>query len=136
MNEILLDEKLHLGQRAKMISQIKERLEIEFLKRGIVTKITKIEINISRTREVNITVITENFQTTPVIFKELWLQSFGGSMNLKEIKRWEDGSIFEYIEVHIPISFSYRHFGGGGYNNCDFGTFVYKVELEQGTIFN
>lgn len=95
----------------KQLEIIKDNIQIELTKRCITASIIKIEevpvkMNNSSTR---IELKTEKFQTVPVIFKELWLESYNSSVSLLE-----DNSS---VEVWLGIYYSYKHFNGGS-NGC------------------
>lgn len=101
---------------ALALEKIQEKIQIELLKRGFMAQI-KVEVN-SRYKHVN--VLSEPFQTTPVIFKSIIIDNFGGS-----IKKVEE-TLNNSIEVWIPIHISYEHFDLGT-NGCALFSFTCTV---------
>jgi hypothetical protein len=91
----------------KAIALIAEHLQTELLKRGILAPITKIEEEESRPGKTHISFETEEFQTTPVIFKSLKVENFNSW--IEEV----DGG----FQIGIDVHYSYKHFGGGS-NGC------------------
>ena len=100
----------------KVINRIKELLQVELLKRGILAPICRIEEIESRSGGSYISFNTEKFQTTPIIFKSLMVENFNSW-----IKKVEGG----YVVV-IGVHYSYEHFGGGT-NGCSFFKFQCNV---------
>ena len=91
----------------KAVNTIKDLLQTELLKRGILAPIKRIEEVESRSGSTYISFETEKFQTTPVIFKSLKVENFNSW-----IKKVEG----DYVVV-ISVHYSYKHFGGGS-NGC------------------
>ena len=91
----------------KAINTIKDLLQTELLKRGILAPIKRIEEVELRSGDSYISFNTEEFQTTPVIFKSLMVENFNSW-----IRKIEGG----YVVV-INVHYSYEHFGGGS-NGC------------------
>lgn len=100
----------------KAVSTIKDLLQTELLKRGILAPICRIEEVEGRVGSSYISFETEEFQTTPVIFKSLKVENFNSWIVKAE------GSIAVTITVH----YSYQHFGGGS-NGCSLFDFYCKV---------
>ena len=100
----------------KAVNTIKDLLQIELLKRGILAPIKRIEEVELRSGDSYISFNTEEFLTTPVIFKSLMVESFNSW-----IRKIEGG----YVVV-INVHYSYEHFGGGS-NGCSLFDFYCKV---------
>ena len=100
----------------KAVNTIKDLLQIELLKRGILAPITRIEEVESRSGGTYISFETEEFQTTPVIFKSLKVENFNSW-----ISKIEGGFL-----ININVHYSYKHFGGGS-NGCSLFNFQCKV---------
>lgn len=100
----------------KVINIIKDLLQTELLKRGILAPIKRIEEEDGRSGSRYISFNTEEFQTTPVIFKSLIVENFNSW-----IKKVEGG-----YEVTISVHYSYEHFGGGS-NGCSLFNFYCNV---------
>lgn len=90
----------------KMLSEnqmnfVKEKIQVELLKRGITAKIIKCE-----EKEQRVEILTESFQTFPVMFKEVYVYSHlsGFSRILNK-----EGA----TELYIGLSFRYTSFSGG-----------------------
>lgn len=84
---------------------IRQRIQTELQKRGIFAEI--IEFYEAKGR---IQFYTDDFVTTPTIFKRLWVDNFGSNIKLDEEK--------DVLEVWVNVHFSYEHFGGGS-NGCE-----------------
>lgn len=82
---------------------IKEKIQIELLKRGITAPIKTIEYENNKLK-----VVTEDFQTNPVIFKRLWVQTWNSFID----------KIDNNITLFISLNYRYEHFNGGS-NGCD-----------------
>jgi hypothetical protein len=104
----------------KAVSTIKDLLQTELLKRGILAPIKRIEEVESRSGSNYISFNTEKFQTTPVIFKSLVVENFNSW-----IKKVEGG-----YEVTISVHYSYEHFDGGS-NGCSLFNFQCNVSEES-----
>jgi hypothetical protein len=100
------------------VELIKERIQEELTKRGIHAPITTFEEyeNAHCIGERKINLKTAEFQTTPVIFKKLRVESF--STNIEKVK--------ELYQVYISLHYSYEHFGGGR-NSCCLFDFTCKL---------
>lgn len=107
------------------LSIIKEKIQTELLKRGINTPIIKLEEYV-RNGSHYIQLQTESFQTFPVLFKKLWIESFGTSIM---IDTYEEEKI-KYYRVWIRIYYSYEHFEGGS-NGCKLFNFNCNVSLDN-----
>lgn len=99
---------------SKLISEkdiIKEFISNELCKRGFHAKIETFDIVKDR-----IQFETENFQTTPVIFKEINIGNFGGGIGrgtLYTITGKGEVVTDDVLNVWIPVHVSYTHFDGG-----------------------
>lgn len=100
----------------KAVNSIKDLLQVELLKRGILAPICRIEEVESRSGNSYISFNTEKFQTTPVIFKSLMVENFNSW-----ISKVEGGYV-----VTIDVHYSYEHFGGGS-NGCSLFNFQCNV---------
>ena len=87
----------------KQLSLVKEAIQDELLKRGIIAKISKIE-------EINerLVVETESFQTSPVMFKEIYVYSHISGFSMMLDKEQEGAA-----QLYIGLSFRYTLFSGG-----------------------
>ena len=100
----------------KAINTIKDLLQTELLKKGILAPIKRIEEVEGRSGNRYISFETEKFQTTPVVFKFLIVENFHSW-----IKKVEGGYV-----VTIYVHYSYEHFGGGS-NGCSLFNFQCNV---------
>lgn len=103
----------------KQWNEIKDFIQDELLKRGIHAKIIKCGLKEIRGNQYP-DLETEEFQTTPVIFKSLKVGSFNSSMTEEK----EEDTPYTYIWMRI--NYLYTHFGGGS-NGCDLFDFSCKV---------
>lgn len=99
------------------LDTIKETIKIELLKRGF---LAPIEVSVEQGNYPAIKVKSESFQTTPVIFKNVWISNFGGSVKNETItRRKHNDEQYEaqiarfWIDVHV----GYEHFDLGS-NGC------------------
>ena len=100
----------------KAVNTIKDLLQIELLKRGILAPIKRIEEVEGRSGNRYISFETEEFQTTPVIFKSLKVDNFGSWITKGE----------KSLAITISVHYSYKHFGGGT-NGCSLFKFYCTV---------
>ena len=93
-------------------SEIADTINIELLKRGFPSISIKHNEN---DRYPALTIISEEFNTTPVIMKSIQVDNFGGSIREENIKLIRDNEIIEeeVISIWIPVHVSYTHFDGG-----------------------
>lgn len=113
LNKLLTEENL---------SEMKNLLQIEFLKRGITAPIKYLEETSSGARNENeIHFKTENFQTTPIIFKELNICDSYSS--IKQIFPTEGE---KYIEVYINCKYNYKYFSCGE-NGASIFDIIFRV---------
>jgi hypothetical protein len=108
------------------VELIKERIQEELTKRGIHAPITTFEEyeNTHSICERKIKLKTAEFQTIPVIFKKLRVESF--STNIEKVETTE--KVGAHYHVYISLHYSYEHFGGGT-NGCvlfGFGCKLFK----------
>jgi len=99
---------------------IKERIEIELLKRGFQVNILSFVVLESKNK---FEFISSNFQTTPVLFEKLNISNFSSYIIQKE------GGFGFYIQVNV----NYRLFTGG---NNGFSLFSISGILIENDIFN
>lgn len=95
--------------------QIAELIRIELLKRGFIVDVTCIP-----TRDNHMRVKTTSFQTTPVLFKEVWIESSNAffSENQKE-------NGYKYTDYYVSLSVCYKHFDDGR-NGCNLFTIEFR----------
>ena len=105
-----------LSLSVESLKQIKDKIQIELLKRGFMATI-KLELD---SKNNNIRVLSESFQTTPVIFKSIVIDNFGGSITEKK------ENLNNSFEVWVPIHISYEHFDMGS-NGCSLFSFSCTV---------
>jgi hypothetical protein len=105
---------------------IKEVIGTELLKRGFHTPIT-VKYN---ERHNHVSITSESFQTTPVLFKSITIDNFGGS--IKESFKNE----IPVLEIWIPVHVSYTHFdlGSNGCSLFSFSCIVHNDKLHEITI--
>lgn len=96
----------------EQLNQLRELIQTELTKRAIHAKITLFELK-EKTNSAIITMETEEFQTTPVMFKSIKVVSSG----IIKFKYYEDNNT-NYANVIMTINFLYRHFDGG-FNKCN-----------------
>ena len=100
--------------------QVEEIINLELLKRGF-PNICLEELSYDyETKKQKLVVSSEPFQTTPVIFKEIRIQNFGGRITELEI----NGK--QLLEIVIPINVRYDHFDSGS-NSCELFTITLRV---------
>ena len=88
--------------------QIAELIRIELLKRGFI-----VDVTCTPTKDNSFKVKTSSFQTTPVLFKEVWIESWNVFVEEKE----NDKGV-KYTDYNMSIHVCYEHFDGGR-NGCD-----------------
>lgn len=92
------------------LEQIAELIRIELLKRGFIVDVT------CTPTENSFKVKTSSFQTTPVLFKEVWIESWSVFVDEKE----NDKGV-KYTNYQITMEVCYEHFDGGR-NGCNLFT--------------
>jgi hypothetical protein len=100
----------------KVYSQIADIIQTELLKRGFV-----VNVSCTPTPDNSLKVITDEFQTTPVIFKKVWIESFG-----VKVEEHENSKGIKYTDYHISLDVFYEHFGGGK-NGCN----LFSISLRK-----
>jgi len=95
---------------------IQDLIQVELLKRGYTAKIISFKEVETQRGGPRIEFYSEYFQTTPVIFEKIRVESFSTSVKKKEETR-EDGSSYEVTRFWICVHVSYNHFNGGS-NGC------------------
>lgn len=92
----------------KELNKIKEFIEKELLKRGFTAPITLIE------KDNKLILLSEKFQTTPVLFSTINLCEFSSGVKLVPHKEYYGGDVEEKIKrFWIQVYVYYEHFGGG-----------------------
>lgn len=92
----------------KILEQIREIIRIELLKRGFI-----VDVTCTPTKDNSFKVKTTSFQTTPVLFKEVWIESWNVFVEEKE----NDKGV-KYTDYNISIQVCYEHFDSGR-NGCN-----------------
>ena len=92
----------------EVLEQIREIIRIELLKRGFI-----VDVTCTQTKDNSFKVKTTSFQTTPVLFKQVWIESWNVFVEEKE----NDKGV-KYIDYNISIYVCYEHFDGGR-NGCN-----------------
>lgn len=94
--------------------QISEIIRLELLKRGF-------NVNVNCTEKgKSFKVKTSSFQTIPVLFKEIFIES-----NSVHIEEKESNNGVKYTEYRIKMSVHYEHFDGGE-NGCNLFTILLR----------
>jgi len=93
-------------------NEIAETINNALIRRGFPTITIKHNEN---DRYPGLDIISEEFNTTPVIMKSIQVDNFGGSIKEETIEVIRKGEIVEVdiISVWIPVHVSYTHFDGG-----------------------
>lgn len=94
--------------------EIQKFIQTELMKRGFHAQITTLDETEFRDGSIGFNLETEEFQTTPVLFKSIKLMSFNSFIS--DVKEADNG--FEYRTFSISINARYNHFGGGS-NGCN-----------------
>ena len=105
--------------------ELQKVIQVELLKRGYTAQIIKFEENETNSRFI---FKTENFQTTPVMFQEIYISNFNSSLEKDELIK-DDKTHFVtrfWVEVNCFIT----HFNSEGKNSFSLfdvqGTFYDK----------
>lgn len=109
---------------------IKDIIQLELLKRGVIAPIVKIEEVVHRSGSHGIELLTEYFQTVPVMFKKVRVTSFNTNVEIGKLshlnpelpKNMDD----DYVAVWINTHFSYEVFDGGS-NGTNLISFWFNV---------
>lgn len=109
----------------QQIELIKDKIQIELLKRGIYARIIQLEEYENRSNEHRIRLKTEEFTTTPTIFKRLWVEQF----NTWITQEFTEDNQTEYYLITIGVHYSYEHFSGGT-NGCELFNFNCKLRKD------
>ena len=121
------EKQLYLTEET--INVIKDKIQEELLKRGITAPIIKFKEYIDRNGNHKIELKTEDFQTSPVIFKRLWVDIFGTEVYIPKEEESTD-----HYNIWIVLDYSYEHFGGGR-NGCTLFTFRCSVSLDNEHVY-
>ncbi len=103
------------------LDTIKQTISVELLKRGFLSPITITE---EVGRYPLIKVVSESFQTTPVIMKSLKISNSNGNIQEEtKTRQKHNGDKFEetIYKIWIPVHVDYEHFDGGS-NGCNLFT--------------
>lgn len=92
----------------KLLRQISEIIRIELLKRGFT-----VDVICTPTKDNSFKVKTSSFQTTPVLFKDVWIESWNVFVEEKE----NDKGI-KYTDYCVSLNVCYYHFDDGR-NGCN-----------------
>jgi len=106
---------------------IVETINQQLIKRGFPQVTIKHNKN---DRYPELDIISEEFNTVPVIMKSIRIENNGGSINNKTKIILRDGDEVEvpYLSIWIPVHVSYNHFGGGSNGT---GLFGYSCEIRE-----
>ena len=121
------EKQLYLTEET--INVIKDKIQEELLKRGITAPIIKFKEYIDRNGNHKIELKTEDFQTSPVIFKRLWVDIFGTEVYIPKEEESTD-----HYNIWIALDYSYEHFGGRR-NECTLFTFRCSVSLDNKHVY-
>ena len=91
--------------------QLQEVLQTELLKRGFLAPIKEVVESEGRRGGNYLEFETENFQTTPVIFKQINVANFNSTLR-EEFVENENGK-FRVLRFWMTISARYTNFDGG-----------------------
>lgn len=108
------------------LKSIKETIRVELLKRGFTASIVKLEENVSKYNKRSIDLQTEEFQTTPVLFKRIVIHSFSSNVSIESKKNLNPVLAGDYIHVWISVNVSYINFDGGK-NGSELFDIVFNV---------
>lgn len=116
----------------EQLNSLKEFLQVELLKRGFNVFVEHIKENPSYEEISRIDFQTTSFQTTPVLFKELHVNSFNSSVMEQEKINEEKGLSSTLIHIWLSIYVSYKLFGGGsnGFKLMDVKVVFFKEESQ------
>lgn len=89
----------------KVLEQIKSIVKTELLKRGF-----NVEVCIEQDKNGRINIETSDFQTQPVLFKNIWIRN-GFMSNLEE--KHNELTDTKFYEYKTKITAYYECFGGG-----------------------
>ena len=87
----------------EILEQIAELIRIELLKRGFV-----VDVTCTPTKDDRFKVKTSTFQTTPVLFKEVWIENW----SVFVVDRENDKGA-KYTDYTVSMSVFYEVFNGG-----------------------
>lgn len=87
----------------EILKQIAELIRIELLKRGFI-----VDVTCTPTKNNSFKIKTSSFQTTLVLFKEVWIESLSVFADEKGVK---------YTDYRITMEVCYEHFDGSR-NGC------------------
>lgn len=99
-----------------VFEQIAELIRIELLKRGFIVDVTCKSIN-----DGVFKVKTTEFQTTPVLFSKVWLES-----TIARYSELESDKGVKYTDYYISLDVYYEHFDGGR-NGCS----LFKIRFRK-----
>ena len=105
----------------EILKQIAELIRIELLKRGFI-----VDVTCTPTKNNSFKIKTSSFHTTPVLFKEVWIESWSVFADEKENEKG-----VKYTDYQITMEVRYEHFDGGR-NGCKlFSMFLRSFESWQ-----
>lgn len=97
------------------LKQIAEFIRIELLKRGFV-----VDVTCEPTKDYKFRVKTSSFQTVPVLFQKVWIESWSVHCEEKE-----NGKGDIYMEYYVSLHVCYEHFDGGR-NGCNLFSMTFR----------
>lgn len=101
----------------KVLEQISEIIRVELLKRGFI-----VDVTCKPTKDYEFKVTTTEFQTTPVLFDRIWIESWYAMYKEKECNNGK------YIDYSVTLSAIYERFNGGQNAVFLFGLVLRKFE--------
>jgi len=123
-------QELTLELPEEIIDEIENSINSQLVKRGFPT-VNAIH-NSSDVKYPKIVIISEEFNTVPVIFKSIKIENFGGSLSVHSKRIIRDNKIEEvsYISVWIPVYVEYEHFNNGS-NGSELFTYTSEVYIQE-----
>jgi len=96
----------------KQLNRIKSEIRKELTKRGFHSPFKIFQVN-TNLRTPRIEFLTENFQTTPVLFESIRLANFNSNISGLQTHKDPDAE-YQYRDIWISVHIDYKHFTGGG----------------------
>lgn len=110
----------------KELDLVKEVITNQLIKRGF--PIEMVNFGIVKNR---IEFETVSFQTTPVIFKNIYVGNFGGGISSGKLLRINNNSEIEEMDalrLWIPVHAGYNHFDGGSNSSKLFNVAIHVTD--------
>ncbi len=115
-----------------ILTTVAENISTELIKRGFPSVTASQDTR--ETRYPRIDIVSEKFNTTPVIMKSIQIDNFGGAISTRTeeyISKENDKSVIkerEIISIWIDVHVSYEHFSGGTNGTA---LFTYNAKLAE-----